>query len=178
MYMAHLQTAFFFLNLPTDWISAATLTISTALANAQVRSFQFPNIVRCNDMVRILRFSPIRGEFGQLAYMSYIFSLLVPSDTIQLVRAFSSDPIAEYKKQDTNALIGVRKHHNTPLLVNKFAFRKNIRNGCILKRPFICYGLNKSMTRAWCPIHAVWPYIQKRDKPGSRIPPPPTIYGI
>ena len=71
-----------------------------------------------------MRYSPLRGELGQLAYMSYIFSLRLPSETLQLVWALSNGPITEYKKHDTNALIGVRTYNNTALLVAKFAFRK------------------------------------------------------
>ena len=103
--------------------------------------------------------------------MSYIFSLMAPSETLQLVRAFSNDAITEYKKQDTDALIGVMTYNNKSLLVKKFAFRQNIRSGCILKRPGICQGRNKSLTRAWGPVHAGCPYIQKRAKPGNFISP-------
>ena len=88
-----------------------------------------------------------------------------------MVRDFSNDPIAEYEKQDTKALVCVRTFNDIPLLVIKFAFRNNIRNGCILKRPRIIQDLNKSMTRAWCRVHAGWPYIQKRVKPGNLISP-------
>ena len=157
------------LNLPTDWLSPAILTIAAGLSNAKVRSPQFHNLIRCNDLVQLLRFPPLRGEFGQLAYMSDIFSLRVPSETLQLVRAFSNDQIAEYKKQDTNSLIGVRTYNATAIHVVKFSFRGNIRNGCILERPCICQDVNKSSTRDWCPVRAVWPYIQKRVKTGDFI---------
>ena len=46
MYLAHLQKAFFLLNIPTDWLSPAILTIAAGLSNVQVRSIQFPNLIR------------------------------------------------------------------------------------------------------------------------------------
>ena len=124
MYLAHLQKACFLTNVPTDWLTPAVLTCAAGLANAQVRSFQFPNVIRCADLMQLLTLTPYRGEFGQLAFLSYIFSLRAPSETLQLVRAFANDPVTEYKPQEQKALIGVRKYKDALLLVIKFAFRK------------------------------------------------------
>ena len=114
MYLAHLQKAFPTLNLPTDWLTSSVLTIAAGLANAQVRSFQFPNLIRCDDLVQPLRRAPLRGEFGQVAYMAYIFSLRVPPETLQMAHAFDNDPIAEYEKRDTRAPSASGRTTTTP----------------------------------------------------------------
>ena len=173
MYLAHIQKACFFLNIPADRVSPSILTIADGIAIAQVRSIQFPNLIRFGDLAQLLKHSPMRGEFGQRAFVSYISPPMVPPEALQLVRAFPNGSITDYKKQDKKPLIGVRTYNNTSLLVIMSAFRKNIRNGRIPIRHCICNELGNSMARAWCPIRAAWPNIQKRVKPSNYIPPLP-----
>ena len=108
MHLPYIRKARFLPNLPTNWITASVLTIAAGLSDAQIRLFQLHNLVRRIDLAQLLRHSPLRSEFGQLAFLSYIISIRVPSGMTQLARAFSNDLIDAYEKQDTTALIGVR----------------------------------------------------------------------
>ena len=48
--------------------------------------------------------------------------------------------------------------------------RKNPHQGCILSRPFFCL-LSGPQANQLCPVHAIWPAIAARVKPGERISP-------
>ena len=67
-------------------------------------------------------------------------------------------------------LNGLWGFNNTRVLTANFAFRKNIRRGSVLKRPCVCADL-AGKARDWCPIHAMWEYLQKRVSPAERLSP-------
>ena len=95
-------------------------------------------------------------------------SYRVPSETIRLQRAFADGRITEFIPQDDKALIGTRRYKGAEVLVIKFAFRKNIRNGCILMRP--CLRKDGSETAAaLCPVHMIWGCIRARTKAGGLL---------
>ena len=50
----------------------------------------------------------------------------------------------------------------------KFAFRKNIRGGCVLFRPRICFE-GDPRGRTLCPLRAIWPLIRDRTPDGERL---------
>ena len=60
-----------------------------------------------------------------LAFISFLFSLRVPSEALQLRRAFHDDPISEPVGQSEKALIGVRKFLGPDALIIKMARRMN-----------------------------------------------------
>ena len=74
--------------------------------------------------------------------MAYISPLRVPSEALTATRAFPNDPIAQFIPQEEKALVWARTHKSIDVVITKFAFRKNLRNGRILKRPCICKETN------------------------------------
>ena len=72
--LAHLQKACFLLNLPTDWITAAVLTFSAGLGDAQVRPFEYPNLIRRADLVLLLDHTPPREEFAHLLSILHLLA--------------------------------------------------------------------------------------------------------
>ena len=167
-YLRHLQKACFLLDQPTPWLTQAVKTLAAGLENAQDKSFIFPNFIQSPDLITMLRHIKLDTELGQLCYMAYLFSLRVPSEALTARRAFADDPLLGFVPQEDKALMGVRSYKQTDILVLKFAFRKNLRNGCILKRPCICSEKNP-LARLLCPPHTLWPLIKQRVDTGDLL---------
>ena len=130
------EKACLILDLPTDWLTNIAIATTDGLFNATCAPFKFPNCARLVDLLRILKNRPpIGNELAQLCFLSYIFSLRIPSATLMLSRYFANDKIAEYSPQEHKSLICIRDPHDVKLKVVKFAFRGIARNGCISKRP-------------------------------------------
>ena len=120
--------------------------------------------------MKLLGHEGVDSTFFQLAYLSYLFSLRVPSEALSIRRAFFEDPLTEFAPHPDKALMGIRRYSDHEMLVQKFAFRKNIRGGCVLFRPCLCSEKDHS-ARTLCPVRAIWPLIRQRTNAGDRIPP-------
>ena len=142
--------------------------MSKGLKNAQDLSFKFPNFIQTDALLTLLRYTKVDTAVGQLFYISYLFALRVPSETLRLIRAYANDPITQFIPQEEKALIAVRCHDQTPVLVIKFAFRKNLRNGCILMRPCLCRESDQRAQKL-CPVHVIWELIKDRVDPGDPL---------
>ena len=167
-YLAHLQKASVLMDHPLDWLTPGIRTLAKGLKKAQDLSFKFPNFIQSNDLLTLLRWVKLDSPAGQAYYLSYLFALRVPSETLRLTRAYADGRITEFIPQTDKALIGVRTYETTPVLVIKFAFRENIRNGCILMRPCLCKA-DSTLAHDICPIHKVWPYIRGRINAGDPL---------
>ena len=166
-YLTHLKKAATLMNISTDWCTPAVTAMAKGLEKVMGRSFIFPNFIESADLLRVLRFVKVDTDLGQAFFLSYLFSLRVPSETLRLSRAFRDDRLTEFVPQEDKALIGIRTFKETEVLVIKFSFRKNIRNGCILMRPCLC-GAASETALELCPVHAIWPHI--RDRVGAGGP--------
>ena len=142
--------------------------ISKGLENAQDLSCKFPNFTESKDLLTVLEFAKLYSAQGQAYFLPYLFGLRVPSETIRLTRAFRGDRLTEFAPQTDKALIATRKYKETTALVIKFAFRKNIRNGCILMRPCL-RGAPSGAANRLCPVHMVWPRIAGRVNAGDPL---------
>ena len=167
-YIQHLAKACFLMDMDTFWLTPAVRNLAKGLESSLDTSFRFPNFIFSKDLLKILDHETIDSQFGQLCYLSYLFSLRVPSETLQIRRAYHDDPLTQFVHQEDRALMGIRKYENNELLVLKFARRKNIRGGCVLFRPCICYE-NHPRAIGLCPIHTVWPIIARNTPPGCVV---------
>ena len=167
-YIAHLKKACYLLDLDTKWDTPAIRTIAAGLENSQDRSFAFPNFFFSKDLLRLLDREGVESQFFQLGFLSYLFSLRVPSETLCLKRAFFDDPLTEFVPQTDKALAGIRRHSDRDVLVLKFSFRKNIRGGCVLLRPCLCDEIH-DRARTLCPVHSIWPLIRARVNAGDLL---------
>ena len=121
-------------------------------------------IIRSRPPLRIIAHESLRSEFAHAFLLSFLFSFRVPSETMQLRRAYRNDRMYEFFPHPENAVLGVRQVGGADFLVMKLSFRKNISRGVILKRP--CFrGLGSRTARSSCPVHALWPAIKSRDVP-------------
>ena len=150
------------------WDTPAVRTIAAGLENAQDRSFAFPNFLFSKDILVIADHEGLDSPFFQLAFLSYLFSLRVPSETLVIRRAYADDPLTEFIPQPDKALMGIRTYKEHQMLVLKFSFRKNIRGGCVLFRPCLC-SEQKARARTLCPVHSIWPRIRDRTTTGDLI---------
>ena len=113
------------------------------------------------DLLALIKSAKLATEFGQEAFLSFPLLLRVPPETHLMRRADDSDRISEYPPQKSKVLIGTRRILGSGLLIAKFAWRENMRRGCILRRPCLC-GERLILARTLCPAHQVWPLIKER----------------
>ena len=142
------------------WHDAETRPIAKGLANAQDRSFAFPNCVIPDDLMRIIDWETWGSPLARVAFLSYLFSLGVPSGTLRLCRASESGPLLKFIPQRQKAMIGIRRMGDTEIMVIEFRFRKNLRGGCILSHPCLCAETHER-TRDICHIRTFWPLVVK-----------------
>ena len=135
MYLRHLQKESFLLGQPINWMSPEVKTIATGLANAQDKSFQFPNFTQSKDLIAILRHAKLDNELGQLFLMAYLLSLRSPSEALTTRRAFANDPLVQFTPQEDKALIGIRTYKKTDILVMKFPYRGILGTDAFSKDP-------------------------------------------
>ena len=165
-YLSHLKKACALMNHHVDWLTPTVKEMSGRLINAQDLSFKFPNFTQSKTLIELLTFLKVDSVMGQACFLSYLFALRVPSETLRLTRAFSDDRLTEFAPQEDKALIGTRSYKATEVLVVKFAFRKNIRNGRILMRPCLC-DEEIVTANALFPVHMVWPSTKRRTSAGT-----------
>ena len=171
-YIGRVRIACFFYRLDTSWISPAVRRIARGLAKCQNKSFRFPNFIRSSLLLRIVEFEGFASEFAQVAYLSFLVSLRVPSETLMMRRAFPTDLIAEQTPQPDKALIKLATLDDRPYLVMKFSYGENLVYGCILRRPCFCPIATKHAS-ALCPVHDFWPRIRARAHSGHSLYPEP-----
>ena len=127
---------------------------------------KFPNFLFSKDISRVISKLGRMAHFALLSVMSFLFSLRIPSGTIQLMRESQDDRICDFAHQSEKILVGVRTCNNIPTLVVKFPFRKNLPGGCILRRFCTCEDKSES-TRRVCHPRLIWPIIAARTEPGE-----------
>ena len=77
-------------------------------------SFRFPNFIRSALVACIIDFEGSESQFAKVGYLSFLFSLRAPSETLTLRRAFSDDPVNEHIPQPEKALIKICTVDDTP----------------------------------------------------------------
>ena len=167
-YVAHLRKCCFFLKLPTDWFTDKVSHIAKGLKKSQDRSFRFHNFIRSPLLTKLIKHESAESEFAQAAFLSFLFAFRVPSETLQLKRAYRGDQLLTFSPQPDKALIGPMSVGGELFLVAKLSYRKNLPGGCILRRPCFC-NLASSRARLLCPIHVFWAAIRRRVDPGTPL---------
>ena len=153
---------------PTLWRNDEVKTIALGLRNAEDKSFAFPNYIMSEWLLLIIQ---LEGRFAimeMVAYLSYLFSLRVPSETLLLQKADPSDQLTTFSPQPPKAIIGVGTVNQTPVLIIKFRFRGNIRGGCILAMHCLCAEARRAARRL-CPVRGFWGAISDRFNLGDLI---------
>ena len=74
-------------------------TCGPGVGKCQDRSFRFANSIRCRLLAKIVARETARGEFAQARLLSFLFSLLGPSETLHLRRAFYTDDLDRFATQ-------------------------------------------------------------------------------
>ena len=159
-YLAHVMKASILLRHPTDWITPDVRSVAKGLANAQDLSFKFQNYMFAADLLRLITSVKLDNEFGLACFMSFLLLLRVPSETLLMRKADNSDFSTEFPPQDQKILVGVRMVAGRPLFIAKFSWRKNLKHGCILRRPCLC-DESSNLTRLLCPVHKLWPRMSR-----------------
>ena len=167
-YLGHLKKGCMLAGTDLGWFTPAVKAASDGLRRAKRGQFAFPNFLFTNDLFFIISNLGWERMFCQLIFITFLFSLRVPSEALLLRRAFADDPISEFVSQDEKALIGVRSFRGTDTLIIKLSWRKNLDGGCILKRTCLC-NLGSKVGDRICPPHRIWPLIRDRVPAGELI---------
>ena len=167
-YVSLLEKACLFLRFSTSWSTPAVRHVARGLKKCQDRSFRFPNFIRSHLLVRILTHETARSEFAQACFFSFLFSFRVPSETLQLRRAYNTDDLEGFTPQLEKALIGVRTIDGQDFLLVKLTTRKNLTSGCILRRPCFCHLAARKASQL-CPVHVMWAAVRHRVDPGQLL---------
>ena len=141
-YLSHLKKACFLAELSLERCTPAVVGVSRGLKAAQNKAFTFPNFLFTADLFIIINDFGWHDEFAQLCFISFLFSLRIPSEALVMRHAHPEGRISEFVAQQDKVLIGVRKFQSLDALIVKMNQRKNISGGCILKRPCLCFDGN------------------------------------
>ena len=90
-------------------------------------SFAFPHFIMASDAMRITLGQGWRINMGMIAYLPYLFSRRVYSETLQLTIANPSEKLLKFSPQGPKAPIGPRTYRDATALVIKFRYRENVR---------------------------------------------------
>ena len=167
-YVLRLQKVCFFIGSQKDWLTPAVRHVERGIKKCRDVSFKLPNFIRIQLLLRIIRRELTGSEFAQACWMSFLFAFRVPSESLQLTRAYRNDEINACSPQREKAIIGIRTSPDGCILVAKLKWRKNITGGCILRRPCFCQG-DRPASVACCPVHSLWPAIRARVPPGAPL---------
>ena len=176
-YLNYLGKACFYLNSPTTWMTPAVRNISKGLSLLAKSRFRFPNFIDISLLTKIITAETEHSEFAQLSYISFLYALRVPSETLTLVRAFKHDPLDCFSPMKDQALIALRGNKGDERLTLRFSRRKNLPQGCILAMPCFCKLQNVSAHKL-CPVHYFWPLIRARTKSGQKLFPSYTATSV
>ena len=100
-----------------DRYTPAVRTASDGLRNDIRGHFESPNVLPVKDIFTTISTLGWGGVFPHLISIEFLFPLRVPSEDLQLRRAFADDPIAEFITHHDKALIGVRPFERTGALI-------------------------------------------------------------
>ena len=128
----------------------------------------FANSIRSQLLAKIVEHETPGSEFPQEAFLSFLLSFRVPSEALQLRRAYADDPLTVFSPQREKAIIGVRFDGDEPFLIVKLAWRKNLPGGCILRHPCFC-NLTNAKAKKLRPVHIFWKNIRSRVAPGAQL---------
>ena len=137
-YLAHVMKACILPQQPTDWMSPAIKSVARGLESAQNLPFEFQNYIPAGDLLTIVKSAKLDNDFGLVCFFSFPLLLRVPSETLLMRRVGDSGRITKFPPQKSKILVCVRTVKGTPLFAAKFSWRKNMRHGCILRRPCLC----------------------------------------
>ena len=90
-YASYVKKVRFFLNEAVAWDTPSVRNVAKALNLSGKSNSRFPNPPRGPQAISILHHEGAKAKFGLLAYVAYLFALRVPSEALQLRRAFSID---------------------------------------------------------------------------------------
>ena len=166
-YVNYLKKACFYLDQPIDWATPAVSNIIKGLRLAGKAKLRFPNFIDSSLVVAIMKHEG-KSEFAQLAFLSFLFALRVPSEALTLERAYKRDELSDFLPIKGRALIGLRGPEGQERLIIRLARRKNLPQGCIMARPCFC-ELSSEIAHQLCPVHFFWPLVTQRVRSGEKL---------
>ena len=103
-------------------------------------------------------------ELSNACILFFLFAFRVPSETLHLMRGYSDGPARVSPDQSGKALIGARETPAGFSLVGNRMVRRNLKGGCVIRRPRLCPSGNQAAISNF-PAHALWPAIRARVPP-------------
>ena len=146
---------------PSDFETKAVYSAVEGIRKDKRGSFKFPNFLFLSDISKLVDFLGRGREFAVLSFISFLFSLRVPSDSLLLRMDHRDDPNGEPVNQSDKTPIWAGSFMEADSLVLKMAWWEYLGGGCILKRTCV-FDSTSSKPRATCPPHGILPLIRVR----------------
>ena len=155
---------------PVTRFTPAVANVAHGLKAAGKGKFRFPDFIRSERVLRVLKHEPAHSQFAQLAFCAYLFALRVPSEALILRRAYDNDQLEHGNPQLVNGLISARQEGSQTLLILKIPRRQNLPTGCGAYRPCFCnLGQQAPKPHVLCPVHFWWRNVCARVAPGHLL---------
>ena len=113
-----------------------------------------PNFIRSRLLARIIRRESALIAFAQSRWLSFLFALRVPSETLQIRRDYRGDGISAFSPPSEKAMVGIRESPDGWFVIRRLKRRKNLTGGCALRRPCFC-SVDRPAAATLCPVHAL-----------------------
>ena len=168
IYLGHLSKACNLMGFDSSWKNEVIHAIAKGLKNKPSGKNRFHNSLEPPILDRILRHESWNSEFARLCYVTYLFMLRLPSESLPLTRALADGRLLSTDPSSTPATIGLREFQGEQRLVIKLNKRKNTKNTFIATRPCFC-GENALLPRHNCPIHRFWKAVLANTEPGGKL---------
>ena len=152
----------------SSWRNDIIAAIAKGLRNKPSGKSKFHNSLEPRISDRIIRKEGWDSEFARLCYVTYLFTLRLPSEAVPLVRATTDDRLLTSECSTSTNLFGLREFQGEQRLVIKLAHRKNTRNAFIATRPCFC-GQNALLPKHNFPIHRFWQAVLGHTHPGMPL---------
>lgn len=106
LYINQVRMAAILLNFQNEWVAAEIRILANGARGERERGFASPNFSRPSDLFGIIESEGWKSNIGMIAFLSYLFSLRVPSESIHLRVCARVSETYEAPHQNDKALIG------------------------------------------------------------------------
>ena len=168
IYLGHLSKACQLMNIDCSWRNDTIVAIAKGLKNKPMARDKFENSLDPKILDRIVRAETWASEFARICFVTFLFMLRLPSESLPLRRALPTDRLLSKEPLSSPAIIGLREFNGDQRLIIKLARRKNARHGFSATRPCFC-GDNFLLPKHNCPIHRFWKAVIAHTEPGELL---------
>ena len=123
-YIAHVATAAILPGYQTDRLAPAAKSVARGPKNSMGLSFRLQNFMFESDLLRLSKSVSHATVVGQADWLSFLFLLRVPSETLQMRFAEDLGDLSDFSRRKYNVIVGVLAIAGSPLSLGEFHWRE------------------------------------------------------